>query len=125
MAKNKGGRPTKMTVELVEKLETAFMKGLNKTEACVYVGINRGTLYSYIDEHPEFMDRIDTLSENVAMRAKINVYDDIMDGEISTSKWLLERTKPEYNPKTHIDHTTSDGSMKPTTIEIVAGGKDA
>ena len=116
------GRPTVMTVELVEKLEHAFMMGLNKTEACLYAGIDRNTLYSYIDRNPSFKDRIDTLRENVTMRAKMNIYDDVFDGEVSTSKWHLERTNKEYNPKTQIDHTTSDGSMKPTTIEIVAGG---
>ena len=45
MSKNKGGRPTVMTEDVIRKLEDAFAHDLSDTEACLYAGIGRTTLF--------------------------------------------------------------------------------
>ncbi|WP_299081645.1 hypothetical protein [uncultured Paraglaciecola sp.] len=119
MAKSNAGRPTVMTDEVVAKLEEGFELGFNKTEACLHAGIARSVLYDYIDATKGYSDRIDVLRTRPSMKAKRVISGAMDQGDAQTARWLLEKTNKDYNPKTQLDHTTSDGSMKPTTIEIV------
>ena len=68
--KNKGGRPTKMTPECVNKLEDAFTWGCTDEEACCYADISRTTLFNYCETHPEFLNRKEDLKSSLSMRAK-------------------------------------------------------
>jgi uncharacterized protein with von Willebrand factor type A (vWA) domain len=56
MAKNKVGRPTKMTKEVVRKLEHAFMLGCTDAEACCHADISHSTPYAYCCFSGEFME---------------------------------------------------------------------
>jgi len=42
---NKGGRPTKMTPEVIAKLEYAFAISCTDQQACIYAEISVDTLY--------------------------------------------------------------------------------
>ena len=44
-------RPTKMTPEVLAKLEHAFKIGLTDAEACAYVGIDPSNFYRYQEKH--------------------------------------------------------------------------
>lgn len=101
--KNRGGRPTVVTAQVVGKLELGFAKGLNKTECCKFAGISRDALYDYIDSHPEFSDRIEVLQSHPSMKAKFNIADRIEKGDVEMSKWYLERKNPdEFSTKQNI-----------------------
>lgn len=101
--KNKGGRPTVMTPEVVAKLEYGFMKGLNDTECCFYAGISRDALYDYCKKYPEFSDRKEELKKSPSVQAKLNVTEAIENGDIDLSKWYLERrNKEEFSLKQEI-----------------------
>ena len=58
---NKGGRPSKMTPEVLAKLEHSFSLGLSDREACLYAEINPATLYRYCENHQEFCKRKELL----------------------------------------------------------------
>ena len=104
MKKNKGGRPTVMTEERVKKLELGFLKGLNDTECCNYVGISRQTLYDYCAKHPEFADRKEELKTHPSTTAKLNVVEAIENGDVELSKWWLERrNKAEFSTRQEIE----------------------
>lgn len=96
-------RPTKMTPECIEKLEHAFAKGLNDTEACLLVDICADTLDSYEAKHPEFVDKKKRLRSKPLMKAKLNIVDSVEEGDISDSKWYLERRDPDFKPKKETD----------------------
>ena len=103
MAVNKGGRPTVMTDEIVGKLEYGFMKGLNVTECCHYADISRTAFYDYLEKHPEFTDRIESLRSNPSTRAKLNVVEAIEHGDTGLSVWWLERrNKDEFSTKQEV-----------------------
>lgn len=85
------GRPTKMTPEVVGKLEAGFLRGLNDAECCLYAGISRDTLYDYCTKNPDFSDRKELLKKQPAVQAKINVTEAIDNGDVDVSKWYLER----------------------------------
>lgn len=104
--KNQGGRPTVMTESTINKLEQGFMLGLTDREACLYADISHQTLYDYCKKYPEFTDRKEMLKEQPKMRAKMNIANDIDKGDISTSKWYLERkAKNEFSATQGIEHS--------------------
>lgn len=114
-SKNKGGRPTVMTPEMVQKLEEGFLKGLTDAECCLFCGISKQTLYDYCTKHPEFTDRKEDLKKQPAVQAKLNILDAINQGDKDISKWYLERkNKDEFSLKQEI---TADVQEK-VTINI-------
>ena len=103
MAENVG-RPTVMTEEALQKLEYAFMRGLNDVEACLYANIGTTTLYNYCTEHEDFRERKEELKKQPTAQAKLNVYEAIEKKDVDVSKWYLERrAKDEFSTKQEIN----------------------
>lgn len=101
--KNKGGRPTKMTSEMIQKLEHGFLMGLSDRKCCAYANISPATLYDYCVKHPEFSERKELLKESPTIQAQINVVTAINNGDEDMSKWYLERKcKEEFSIKQDI-----------------------
>lgn len=117
MEKNKGGRPTVMTPEVIAKLEDGFLKGLTDLECCLYAGISKDALYDYCNKYPEFSDRKEQLKKQPAVQAKLNILDAINDGDKDISKWYLERkNKDEFSLKQEIAADVQDKVT--VTIEL-------
>ena len=103
MAENKVGRPTVMTEAVLQKLEYAFMRGLNDVEACLYADIGTTTLYNYCEDNPDFRERKEELKKHPTAQAKINITEAIENGDEDMSKWWLERkAKDEFSTKQEI-----------------------
>lgn len=95
--KNKGGRPTSVTKEVVAKLESAFKIGANDTEACLFAGIDRSTLFRYQEKNPEFCNKKEEWKRNPILKAKNTIYKNLDDP--SVARWLLERRDDDYSTK--------------------------
>lgn len=105
MAKNKVGRPTVMTQEVVDKLEQAFSMGCSDLEACIFADISKHSLYNYQKENPKFKDRKEQLKENPALLARTTIYNNI-SSDPDVAKWYLERKKKdEFSLKTESANT--------------------
>ena len=95
---NKIGRPKAITSDVLQKLEYGFMKGLTDRQCCDFADIAQQTLYNYCKEHPAFLERKERLKNNPTVKAKINVVEEIENGNIDLSKWYLERKeKKEFS----------------------------
>lgn len=104
------GRWTVVTEEVLQKLDHAFMIGCTDTEACLFANISPRTLYYYQDKHPDFAERKEMLRKTLNAKAKANIASAIQRGDVTDSKWHLERrARDEYAPK--IDHTVA-GTME-------------
>jgi hypothetical protein len=57
------------------------------------------------------------LRDRVKMKSKYNVSKKVETGDITTSKWVLERRDNEYNPTNKHDHTT-DGKQLNNVVSI-------
>ena len=100
---NKVGRPSVMTEDVLQKLEYAFMRGLSDVEACLYADIAPSTLYNYCNEHPDFLERKEELKQHPTAKAKLNVAEEIENGNVEQSKWWLERkAKDEFSTKQEV-----------------------
>jgi hypothetical protein len=116
--KHPGGRPTVMTDEIIHKLEEAYALGCTDGEACFYADIAKSTLYKYQVEHPEFIERKESLKERPVLLARQAVLQAIQSGDSPGQKiafdYLTKRKREEFADR--VENTGKDGG--PNQIEI-------
>jgi hypothetical protein len=129
--KNKGGRPTKYTPELIEKAYE-YLDVYNTVcgdvipsvvGLCLYLDIRTSTAYDWAkqDEKKEFSDilaKCIQLQENKLVNGGLS-------NSMNSNIVKLVLGKHGYSDKQQVDHQSSDGSMSPTKIEIVAPDDDS
>lgn len=116
------GRPTKMTPATLDKLRYAFSIGATDKEACLYADISEDLLYKYQRENPEYIKEKEELKNNPCLKAKQNIYDSIVKGDESNSKWWLERRDPDFKPKKETD--VNIGAQKSLIDAIIEAKKN-
>lgn len=122
---NKGGRPTKLTDELIAKAEMYLVDYMSNDDivpsvaglSC-YLDVAKSSIYKYRDESPRFSDtleRIESLQEKMLLKGGLM-------GDFNPTITKLMMSNHGYSEKQQVDNTSSDGSMvpMPTRIEIVA-----
>lgn len=111
---SEGGRPAELTEDgktqfapqVLHKLESAFLKGMNNREACFLADISESLFYEVCKNNPGIKERFEMLAENVKVQAKQNVYEKVVVGDVETSKWYLERrSKAEFSPRQELSGT--------------------
>lgn len=103
MKKKKTGRPTKMTDEVIAKLEQAFALGCSDREACLYADIAPSVLYRFQTAHPEFRERKAVLKEKPVLKARIASDKLLTEGDPVHTRWFLEHRKAdEFNTRAEI-----------------------
>lgn len=102
--KNDTGRPSKLTPEVLAKLETYFKAAMTDEEACQLAEIHPSVLYRYCEEHPEFRDKKEWLKKDTTGRAKQVVRMAILDKDAKAAMWWLERkAKADFGNSTKIE----------------------
>jgi len=123
-------RPTVMTEEVLQKLEGAASMDLTIRQSCFYADICVATYYNYLDEHPEFIERLEGFRTNLNMKSRMNIATAVEEGSIHDSWKYLERRDQEYTEKTESqitvkDETTTDEYDENQTsniLELVQNG---
>lgn len=119
----KGGRPTKMTADVVAKLETAFSMGCSDVEACLFADIERTTLYRYQQANPSFSNRKEMLKKKLIMKARAVIAKALNDDNEDIARWFLERRcKDEFSTRQEI--TGEDGEPLAPVINIMPISSD-
>lgn len=128
---NKGGRPTIYNDDLVNKareyvrffIEATPEEIENHTEVIpsiaglsVYLGVSRSTVYEWEKSIKEFSD---ILSQIMGIQETILINKGLQ-GKFVAPITKLMLTKHNYSDKVETDIKSSDGSMKPTVIELVS-----
>jgi hypothetical protein len=67
--------------------------GCTDKEACLYADIAPTTLYNYQLDHPEFVERKETLKDKPVLKARTTVYNSLNVAQ--TAQWYLERKKKD------------------------------
>lgn len=114
--KDKGGRPTKLTDELLEKAEE-YVYDFRANEDVVpsvaglacYLQISRSSLYNYKDENARFLDIVERVE---LLQEKMLVNGGLM-GDFNPTIAKLMMTKHGYSDKQEVDNRSSDNSMRP------------
>ena len=114
------GRPREITPAIVQQLERSFQAGLNISEACVANNVARSTFYDYLKYDKSFSDRISVLRTKPQIKAKLNIANAINEGDISTSKWYLEKTSDEFAVKNKHEISGSVEHVQVKQEEVMA-----
>lgn len=123
---NPVGRPTKYNKALQKKADEYLTEWLvfdavpSRVGLCCYLGISKSTSYEWEAEHPEFSDTlaaVDTLQEYTAVNKGIT-------GDFNSTIVKLVLANHGYSDKIQQEHTSPDGSLKPTHIVIEAATVD-
>ena len=122
--KNKGGRPTKhmeryknvgrkskMTDEVIRKLEEAFSFDCTIQEACFFAGIGSTTFYEWREKYPEKAQRLIELKNRPVLKARATIVNGLADPE--HAKWYLERKrKKEFSKLNNLDLTSAGEKLE-------------
>ena len=127
--KNKVGRPTVLTPELVESAR-AYLMGDYKTVfdivpsaaglAC-YLGIGKRTIYDIAGYDNDLAREFSHILNGVQAMQEKTLINGGLTNTLNASIVKLMLGKHGYHDRSETDHKTSDGSkMQPTRIEIVS-----
>lgn len=120
MAKNKGGRPPKITKDVLNKLEEAFAIGASDEEACFYADISHQTLYNYQNKHPMYVERKEALKQRPILAARRSVVSNLQSDPDLAFRFLERKRRKEFAPQTQF--ANADGET--FKIEIINYGED-
>tara|TARA_R110000823_G_C15487114_1_gene451482 strand:+ start:129 stop:494 length:366 start_codon:yes stop_codon:yes gene_type:complete len=109
-------RPTVMTKDVLSKLQHAFTMGCTDIEACMYAGCSESALYRYEEKHEEYRKQKAVWKSNPFMLARMVLVDALVAKDVNTAHKMIDRKE---GGKLSLDHTSSDGSMKPTMIQLM------
>jgi hypothetical protein len=119
--KHPGGRPEKITISILNKLEEAFLLGCTDEEACLSADISPRTLYKYQERNPEFIQRKELLKNNPVYKARKSVVESIEGDPELALKFLERKKKDEFS----LRHELGGIDNKPLPpIEIKILGRD-
>lgn len=102
MAKNKGGRPTLMTPEIVQKLKEYFSYGCSDREACILCKISKSTFYNYQEANPEFVEEKEQLKEMVILAARKSIIEGNKDPK-NAMDFMKRKKRKEFGDKQEIE----------------------
>ncbi|MCE9585059.1 hypothetical protein K8Q94_00335 [Candidatus Nomurabacteria bacterium] len=92
----KGGRPTVMKNDTLQKLRMAYLVDASDREACVFAGISLQTLYNYQHNNPEFLEQKQGWKLNLGMLARLTVARAIQTDPNLAWKYLERKFPQEY-----------------------------
>jgi len=113
MTKNKGGRPSVITPEVVQKLLEAFRLDLPVEEACKYASIAKQTYYNHC-KNDEFLDEMEHAKMEATLKARKTVIEKMEDDAGLSLKYLSLKRKEEFSPRIE---QKIEGSMITTLIK--------
>ena len=106
--KSLAGRKTKLTREVVKKLEEAFAIDATVEEACFYADISRETFYQWIKHNKALADRFEELRQRPVLTARQTVVSAIKIDPKIAMKYLERKRKSEFSTKIEIDNTNKE-----------------
>ena len=89
---NVGGRPTKKTPAVVNKLISALKMGATITQACQYARISTVSFYAWLDADEAFLMEVEAAQEYLNLASKTVVGQAIAkDKNMGAAQWWLDR----------------------------------
>lgn len=121
-----GGRPTKYSAEYCETARAMLKEGKSVTQFAAHIGVSRSTVYLWATNNQEFSDALSLGQEFSEAYWETQLQDMMYDRNVNAPLVKLYfANRFNWSDKSHQDHTSSDGSMSPTRIELVAPSDDS
>ena len=128
-AKGPGGRPTKYRPEFCEQVIECGEQGMGLAEMASELDIHYSTFQAWQDEKPEFSEAVkEARRQSQAWwerQGRLATFGGV-DGFNATSYifQMKNRFREDWADRREMDHSNTDGSLRPTRIVIEAVGLD-
>lgn len=84
-------------------------------EVCEVVGIKRVCLWKWKKKFPQFAEILEQDRQELIAMGEGNIHKAVRNGDLETTKWMLERLSPEYR-KNGIELNGDDGIISNFTF---------
>lgn len=114
------GRPTKYNPEYCDVAVEYMRDGYSVTALAGHIGVARSTVFKWASEHEDFSDALKTGQALAALWWEDCLRTVAKEGTGNASAAIFgvkNRSSEDYKDKRETDHTSSDGSMAPKSIE--------
>lgn len=122
---NKLGRPTKLNKTTVQKLTDGFRLGMNVSQVCTHANISRSSFYTYVQNNPEFSDKIDYEKSYLLLKARSIVSESLESGDLKTAKWFLEQYDPDRTALKVDMQDSDEQELTPAQLNMLQETMDA
>lgn len=113
------GRPTKFSVEIINKLKEAFAIGAGVEEACFYAEIDKGTYYNWIKDNEVLFNEFQRLKQKPILKARQEVVKGLEGNPEFSLKYLERKKKDEFSLRTETDITTQGNPFNSITVTYI------
>jgi hypothetical protein len=125
---NPVGRPSKYKPEYCEAVIAHMSDGASLTSFAAEIDVARSTINEWMEEHPQFSESVKRGKAKCAAWWERKGREGA-SGEAQVNPTLVifglkNMAGEDWREKQEIDHKSSDSSMSPTRIEIVAARHD-
>ena len=115
--KHPGGRPSKYTPEIVERICYSLSLGNTRTTSVTCAGVSMPTFHNWMHEFPEFLDAIKRAEEQ-AVEHYVNVIHAASGQTWQAAAWYLERRRPaDFSKQDKVDITTNGKDINGMSVE--------
>ena len=116
-----GGRPSTYNENMGREVINLMAGGLSLTAAMAELGYHRQTAYDWQDKYPEFSDAVKIGQAKRQLFLERRLLSADVGPVVTSSIFALKNTGTgDWRDKQEVDHTSSDGSMTPQRVELVA-----
>lgn len=116
MKKEKRGRKSVMTEQVIIKLEQAYAFGASDKEACFYADIAPATLYKYQEKNIDFMERKELLKSRPILEARQSVVEHMKTDGALALKFLERKRRKEFALREEITGKNGDSIEMNTSL---------
>ena len=125
--KSKGGRPTKYEDRFLEIAEKYLAGGKSVTQLAKHLNVAKSTVYKWAEENKAFSDALELGKEFSQAYWEDELENMMYNKEVNSplvKLYFANRFGWSDKTETKNDHTSSDGSMTPSKIELVVATND-
>lgn len=118
------GRPSKYKEVYCNEVIQHMAEGASLTAFAGDIGVARSTINQWMEDHPEFSEAVHVAKAKCAAwweRAGRNIaIGNGGPGAATLAVFGMKNMAPDdWRDKQEVDHSSSDGSMKPSVIEFI------
>jgi hypothetical protein len=100
-------RPSKISPEIVKKLEEAFALDATMEECVFYAWISKQTFYNWMEKDQDLWTRLKALKNKPVLLARQELIKWLKDNPELALKYLERKRKDEFSTKTETDNKVS------------------
>ena len=89
--KKRRGRPLAITEGDNLKIIRAATAGMSVPEIAAYLSVSKTAVINYLERNKKLKDEIETLKNKPKSLAKLIILEELENGNVDVSRWLLER----------------------------------